>query len=67
MTGEQFVELIPKPVIRHGVVTCFDSVMPVKFKQYSDAEASGWLGWLENANGDVVGFVTLEGDIRDHR
>ena len=35
----------------------------MKFKAYSNPQDIGWLGWLENCVGQVVGFVKLDGSI----
>ncbi len=33
------------------------------FKEYKNPEETNWRGWLENGNGDVIGFVKLDGKI----
>lgn len=30
------------------------------FKMYSNPEATGWLGWIEDANGNVTAHVRLD-------
>lgn len=35
----------------------------MKFHQYSNPKATGWLGWIENARAIVIGFVRLNGEI----
>ena len=32
-------------------------------KLYKKPQNVGWLGWFDDANGDVMAFVTLEGRI----
>lgn len=36
----------------------------MRYFEYSNPKGAGWKGWLENANGDVVAFVTLDGHVR---
>lgn len=33
------------------------------YKQYSNPEATKWLGWIENSWGQCVAFVKLDGEI----
>ena len=30
---------------------------------YANPEATGWLGWFDDANGKALAYVTLEGTI----
>jgi len=33
------------------------------FKEYSNPQATGWKGWIENSQGTTIGFVKLTGEI----
>jgi len=33
------------------------------FKQYSQSQKTGWMGWIETHHGDCVGFIKLNGQI----
>ncbi len=36
----------------------------MRYQEYSKgSEVGHWKGWIENANGDVIGFVAGNGDI----
>jgi hypothetical protein len=33
------------------------------FQEYKNPVAAGWKGWIENAKGNVVAFVKLDGRV----
>lgn len=33
----------------------------MRFKGYSKPHQVGWLGWVEDENGNLIGFVGLDG------
>jgi len=35
----------------------------MKVKLYSEPKGTGWLGWLENCKGQIVGFIQLDGSV----
>ncbi len=35
----------------------------MKVKLYSNPRGTGWLGWIENCEKQVTGFITLDGSL----
>jgi hypothetical protein len=35
----------------------------MSYKEYSNPSEVGWKGWLENAQGTVIGFVKISGEV----
>ena len=35
----------------------------MKLKMYSHPSETEWLGWVENGRGDIIAFVSLDGEV----
>ncbi len=35
----------------------------MKIRLYSNPKGTGWMGWIDNCKGQVIGFIRLDGSL----